>query len=203
MDEKTTHWNHIYREKLAGSVSWYEAGGGISLELIGKHATDSASVLDVGAGASELVDGLLADGRRAITLLDLSASALEITQHRLGAVAKHVKFVVTDLLGWEPDHTYGVWHDRAVFHFLTDPEEQRSYVEIAATTVAVGGLLILGAFAPDGPLECSGLATTRWSATALADAFAGKFSLEESRQELHRTPSGTHQSFTWVVMTRR
>jgi hypothetical protein len=155
----------------------------------------------VGAGASVLADELIAAGWQDVTLLDISSRALAEVRARLHGCAG-VSYVETDLLAWDPPRELGAWHDRAVFHFLTGPQDQRRYVDLACRTVAHGGVAVLGTFAEDGPASCSGLPTARYSADGLAALFAPAFVLEYAEAEQHATPSGATQSFTWVVLRR-
>ena len=199
MSDAAQHWDGVYAAKDATDVSWYQRSPTVSLRLVDRTP---GSVVDVGAGASTLVDGLLDAGRSDLTLVDLSAEALDVTRTRLGVRAKSVSFVVGDVLTWSPGRTYDVWHDRAVFHFLTDPEDQQRYVQTATGAVAPGGVLVMGTFAPDGPTHCSGLETARHDAASLETLFADGFRLEHAEMEIHRTPWETEQHFTWVVLRR-
>lgn len=191
------HWDAVYQAKSTDEVSWYEQDPATSLRLI-RGAASAGRVVDVGAGASFLADRLTADGYD-VTVLDISATALAQVRARLGGSAT---YVVTDLLAWEPTTSYDVWHDRAVFHFLTDPAEQRSYIELATATIRAGGVLVLGTFAPDGPESCSGLPTARYAPGELGAMFADGFDLAHAEVEAHHTPWGATQSFTWVVLQR-
>lgn len=193
------HWDEVYATKDVESVSWFQSTPEVSLRLVERVP---GSVVDVGAGASTLVDSLLARGPTDITLLDVSAEALEVTRRRLGDRAAQVSFVAVDVLEWEPGRDYDCWHDRAVFHFLTDPEQQRSYVRTASRTIAPGGGLVLGTFALDGPEQCSGLPTARYDADGLAAVFGDGFVLEHAETEVHHTPWGSDQAFTLVVLRR-
>jgi trans-aconitate methyltransferase len=165
-------------------------------------ANHSAAIIDVGAGTSALVDCLLANGFEDVTVLDVSSHALDEVRDRLGARASRVSFLVEDVLSWRPERAYDVWHDRAVFHFLTDSSQQRHYVALAARGVKSGGALIVATFADDGPTHCSGLPVHRYSAAELADAFSTHFELVHDERELHVTPSGAVQPFTWAVLRR-
>ena len=193
------HWDEVYATKDVASVSWFQSTPEVSLRLI---ELVPGSAVDVGSGASTLVDSLLARGRRDLTLLDVSAEALEVTRRRLGDRGAEISFVAADVLQWEPGRTFDCWHDRAVFHFLTDPEQQAGYVRTASRAVAPGGGLVLGTFALDGPEQCSGLPTARYDADGLAAVFAVDFALEHAETEVHRTPWGSDQSFTWVLLRR-
>ncbi len=203
------HWDEVYRTKAVDSVSWYQPTASTSLRLLHLSAAPGdrpGSVVDVGAGASTLVDGLLDAGVTDLTVLDVSAAALETTRRRLEerpARATGVRLVCCDVLDWRPGRTYDAWHDRAVLHFLTDPADRRRYVETATAAVAPGGVLVLGGFAPDGPTHCSGLPTVRRSAAELAGELAAGFDLEHAEREEHHTPGGDVQAFTWVRLRRR
>jgi SAM-dependent methyltransferase len=194
------HWDQVFRTRDARQVSWYQEFPDSSLALI---ADTPGSVIDVGAGSSTLVDELLTDGRTELTVLDISAAALELTRRRLAHRADLVSFEVADITTWHPHRTYEVWHDRAVFHFLTDPADQSRYVDQVTRAISPGGALVLGTFAEDGPVQCSGLPTARYSAESLADRFSAGFDLEQHRRETHQTPAGTGQPFTWVKLRRR
>ena len=191
------HWDGVYGSKDTREVSWFQPSAAVSARLVRRQP---GSVVDVGAGASVLVDELLAAGRSDLTLLDVSGAALAETRRRLGPRADEVAFVVGDVLDWDPGRTFDCWHDRAVFHFLTDPARQQRYVATAARAVRPGGVVVLGTFGPDGPTSCSGLPTARWAAEDLAGAFGDPFSLEHAETEAHYTPWGSEQQFTWVVL---
>jgi SAM-dependent methyltransferase len=200
ISELARHWNTLFLNKDADQVSWYELTPATSLRLI---ADTPGSVIDVGAGAAALVDALLAAGRDDLTVLDVSSEALEVTRHRLGVDAGRVNFEVTDVTTWAPARRFDVWHDRAVFHFLTDAAARRRYVELATRAVASEGVAVLGTFAADGPTHCSGLPTLRYSAQALGDLFEDGFVLEHHERVVHETPAGAVQPFTWVKLRRR
>lgn len=203
MEAGAGHWDVVYRTKAPDEVSWYQAGAGVSLDLIAKHGRPGASVIDIGAGASALVDHLLSEGWGDATLLDVSSEGLDVTLGRLGSRAEGVTFVVADLLTWIPRRSYGVWHDRAVFHFLVRANDRSAYLRTATNAVEPGGVLVLGTFADDGPEQCSGLPTARYDPDELARIFDPAFELVESMREVHRTPWGSEQPFTWVVLRRR
>lgn len=195
----STHWDAVYRSKDLTAVSWHQQRPAVSLRLVTAAAGTSAAVIDVGAGASTLVDELLAAGYLDVTVLDVSAEALARVRDRLDG---RVQVVVADLLGWTPERQYDVWHDRAVLHFLVEPEQQRRYVATAAATVRPGGALVVGVFALDGPEQCSGLPTQRYDPDGLQQLLAPDFALVHSEQEVHATPAGAAQSFTWAVLRR-
>jgi hypothetical protein len=195
---RAAHWDAVYAGKPADEVSWYQREPTVSLRLLASYAPAPASVLDVGAGASTLADRLV-DGGWDVTLLDVSAEALAVVRSRL---ADRAAYIVSDLLAWTPDRGYQAWHDRAVFHFLTDPADQERYVGLAAEAVPSGGVVVLGTFAEDGPESCSGLPTARWSTERLAARFAPAFAPAYAEREEHLTPWGAAQPFTWVVLRR-
>ncbi|GAB3669192.1 class I SAM-dependent methyltransferase [Nocardioides korecus] len=194
-----SHWDEVYSTKDVETVSWHQRVPSTSLRLIGPPRR---TLVDIGAGASPLVDHLLQTGWDHVTLLDVSATGLDLTLARLGDSTDRVGAVVSDVLSWSPARTYDVWHDRAVLHFLTDPADRAAYADLAARVLAPGGRLVIGGFAPDGPTHCSGMPTARRSADELAAEFEELFDLEHSEHETHVTPSKTEQSFTWVVLTR-
>lgn len=200
MDAKS-HWETVYRTKRPDEVSWYQRDPATSRELIERVAPDPSSrIVDVGGGASTLVDGLVADGYSDVTVLDLSSIALREARERLGSRAHVVSWVEEDVLTHHfRTPAFDVWHDRAVFHFLTSPADRANYVAQVRRSVNVGGYVLVGTFADDGPTKCSGLPVARYSADALHDEFGPGFRLVESRREEHITPSGTRQSFVYCL----
>jgi SAM-dependent methyltransferase len=196
------HWDAVYGGTPVSGLSWHQDRAALSLRLLELAEPAHGAVVDVGAGASHLVDGLLDTGWPDVTLLDVSHEALELVRARLGERAAVVSFVVADLLSWEPDRAYQVWHDRAVLHFLTAVEDRQRYAEVASRAVAPGGALVVGVFAADGPEQCSGLPTARYDAPALALALAPGFVLEHHEREEHVPPWGAAQPFTWAVLRR-
>jgi len=197
------HWNEVYRTRGATQVSWFQSEPTMSLELVAALGLDPAdAVIDVGAGASQLVDRLLERGHHDLTVLDISADALHTAQERLGARSDDVHWVCTDLLSWRPQRRYQLWHDRAVFHFLINAADQGRYRTLAADAVAPGGYLIIGTFAADGPTHCSGLPVARYSPEALATALDPDFVPVTSRRDDHHTPGGAVQPFSWQVLRR-
>jgi rhodanese-related sulfurtransferase/2-polyprenyl-3-methyl-5-hydroxy-6-metoxy-1,4-benzoquinol methylase len=194
---RAPHWDDVYRTRNLESVSWFQDTPATSLRLV---ESMPGSVIDVGAGTSTLVDHLLEAGRTDITVLDVSEAALALTRSRLGDAAGRVTFEVADVMDWNPDRRYDVWHDRATFHFLTDPAHRRRYVDVVSDAVAANGVLVMGTFADDGPTHCSGLPTARYSAADLGSLFSAQFTLEHQEMETHPTPAGTTQAFTWVTL---
>ncbi len=193
------HWEHVYSTKPAASVSWFQEHAEQSLRLIrGTGVPCSAATIDVGGGASTLVDDLLANGYDAVTVLDLSAAALAEAKTRLGQAASRVQWLVGDITQIAlPVHAYDVWHDRAVFHFLTRPEDRQAYVNTVLRAVKPGGHVIVATFAEDGPLECSGLPVMRYGPTELHAQFGAPFALVKHEREEHHTPFGTVQKFVY------
>jgi len=198
MDART-HWEKIYATKALDQVSWYRPHLETSLALIERSAHDrSASIIDVGGGESTLVDDLLARGFENITVLDVSQAAIEATKKRLGEAAERVRWLIADITQVELElGAYDVWHDRAVFHFLTALGERAAYVRQAARSVRPGGHVIVSTFGPEGPTKCSGLDVVRYNADSLHHEFGARFRLIDSSKELHRTPFGTTQQFLY------
>ena len=198
MDPKL-HWEKVYSSKAPDAVSWYRPHLETSLALIERAAPGrNTAIIDVGGGESTLADDLSARGYRNLTVLDVSATAIEVTRARLGAAAEEVRWIVDDIIKvcLEPG-AYEVWHDRAVFHFLTVPEHRVAYVQQVAAAVRPGGHVIISTFGPQGPTKCSGLDVVRYDAESLHAQFGARFSLVESSKELHQTPFGTTQQFLY------
>lgn len=194
------HWEKIYGTKPPDQVSWYRPHLDTSLALIERVAADrSRSIIDVGGGASTLVDDLIAHGYRNVTVLDISQAALDIARKRLGEVSRSAHWLQADVTAPAAfsARTYDIWHDRAVFHFLTTPEQRLAYVRNVIAGVKPGGHVIVGTFGPEGPQKCSGLDVVRYDADSLHDEFGGRFRLLESSKELHQTPFGTTQEFLY------
>ena len=198
MDTKT-HWEKVYTTKETEAVSWYRAHLATSLALIERAAhSRSASIIDIGAGESTLVDDLLATGYENITVLDVSQTAVDITKKRLGLLAKKIDWIVGDITQVQLEPlAYDVWHDRAVFHFLASIEQRAAYVRRVANAVNPGGHVIVSTFGPEGPTKCSGLDVMRYDAESLHGEFGSHFRLVESSKELHETPFGTTQQFLY------
>jgi 2-polyprenyl-3-methyl-5-hydroxy-6-metoxy-1,4-benzoquinol methylase len=194
-----THWEKIYTEKAPDAVSWYRPHLETSLELIERAASDfSASIIDVGGGESTLIDDLLARGYENITVLDISQTAIDVNRKRLGKAFERVHWLVADVIQVELARSaYDVWHDRAVFHFLTLPGDRAAYVRQVAHAVKPAGHVIVSTFGPEGPTKCSGLDVVRYDAESLHREFGVHFRLLKSSEELHRTPFGTMQQFLY------
>ncbi len=198
------HWDEVYTRKASDQVSWYQRAPRMSLELITETGLSSSDpVIDVGGGASQLVDALLDRGFADVSVLDISRAAIAASQARLGARGARVHWVCADVTTWHPERTYQLWHDRAVFHFLTDRADQQRYASTAAAAIAPCGWLTLATFALDGPTMCSGLPVARWDADGLAARFAPEFVAVDEQREDHVTPSGQVQPFVWVLLQHR
>lgn len=194
-----SHWERIYTEKPPEAVSWYRPHLERSLSLIEQFAPGkSAAIIDVGGGESTLVDDLLARGYKNITVLDISQAAIDACRKRLGPASDRISWLVADITRVElAASAYDVWHDRAVFHFLTAETDRVAYVRQVARAIRRGGHVIVSTFGPEGPMKCSGLNVVRYDAESLHQEFGGHFQLLDSSQELHRTPSGTVQQFLY------
>jgi hypothetical protein len=196
------YWDQVYGGKAETEVSWYQPGAERSLKLIAA-AGPGAAIIDVGGGASRLVDGLLAAGYADITVLDVSDAALEQSRRRLGPLAGKVAWIVADITCWQPARTWQVWHDRAVFHFLTTPADQDAYIAALTEATLPGATVIMSCFAPDGPEKCSGLPVQRYDAAALAARLGDSYALTGAETEDHRTPWGATQRFMYATFKRR
>ena len=197
--ESKNHWEKVYATKHPSKVSWFQEHAVCSLSILNKTGIPkTASIIDVGGGASTLVDDLLAEGYSDVTVLDLSASALLSARRRLGPLAEMVHWLEADVTEADlPRHRYDVWHDRAVFHFLTQQRQRQAYVQKVLNSVKPGGHVIVATFAEDGPTQCSGLPVMRYSASGLHDQFGESFVLVSHVEEAHQTPSGGIQHFVY------
>lgn len=200
---RQAHWDNVYTSRGEKDVSWYQDRATPSLELIALTGLAAdAEIIDIGGGASRLVDSLLLANFRRLTVLDLSGAALDAARQRLGEQAAFVKWVIADVTTWEPSQTYDLWHDRAAFHFLTDRADQSAYVERLKRAVKPAGFVIIGTFAPDGPERCSGLPIVRYDAAALAAMLGHEFELIDARRHEHTTPWGAVQRFQFATFRR-
>jgi 2-polyprenyl-3-methyl-5-hydroxy-6-metoxy-1,4-benzoquinol methylase len=200
--ERARHWNAAYATRSPEELSWHQDDAVISLELIDTLAISrDAAIVDVGGGASVFAATLLARGFSDVTVLDLSVKALAEAQRRAGA-GTPIKWLHEDLLRWRPERRYDVWHDRAVLHFLVDEADRDRYLETLRYALKEGGAVVLGVFAADGPVRCSGLAVTRYSAADLAALLGAEFDLVAIRREEHISPAAVMQPFTWVAGRR-
>ena len=195
------HWENIYQKKEIDGVSWYQKIPSESLQLIKKHSiSNSDKIIDIGCGKSFLADNLLELNYTNISLVDISSNALTEIKERLQN--KNVNFIETDILNFNSNDKYDIWHDRAVFHFITDVEGIKKYISLCNKYINKGGVLILGTFAEDGPLKCSGLEIKRYSVDQISGLFKETFELVESFKILHKTPFDTEQSFTFCVLRK-
>ncbi len=200
--EPRAHWTRVYETRAATEVSWFQPEATVSLDLIGELSLPAdAPILDVGAGASTLVDGLLARGLRDITLLDVTAAALDVVRARIGQRAE-VHYVVADVTAWHAPRNFALWHDRAVFHFMVSDEQRADYRRCLEAALVPGAHAIVATFALDGPERCSGLPVRRYSPEGLEHEFAGALKLIGHRRQVHATPAGASQAFTFAVFER-
>jgi SAM-dependent methyltransferase len=200
---RQAHWEKVYTTKGEKEVSWFQENPAPSLELIALTGlSEEAAIIDIGGGASRLVDDLLARKFRRLTVLDLSGAALAAARERLGDSGTDVQWVIADVTKWEPTETYDLWHDRAAFHFLIDHADQSAYVDRLKKAVKLGGYVIIGTFAPDGPERCSGLPIVRYDAATLAKTLGSDFVLIDTRRHEHATPWGAIQRFQFSTFRR-
>jgi trans-aconitate methyltransferase len=200
---RQAHWQNVYATKAESDVSWFQENPAPSLDLIAATGISSdAAMIDVGGGASRLVDHLLERGFRQLSILDLSANALEQAKKRLGRRGDGVEWIVADIAAWQPVRVYDLWHDRAAFHFLTEPADRDAYVACLKKAMRPGGNVIIATFAPDGPERCSGLPIVRYDAAGLARTLGDGFGLVETRSHRHTTPWHSVQSFQFSSFRR-
>ena len=199
-EERQQHWEKVYQGKEMGEVSWYQEYPDISLQLIARSGIAAdAAIIDIGGGASVLVDNLLMQGFEQVAVLDISSSALECARWRLADKAGQVEWLVSDVTRFQPDHTFALWHDRAVFHFLTDESDRQRYLDVVRLSLQAGGFLILATFALDGPEQCSGLPVERYDVDKMQSVLGDAFTLIDSRREVHVTPAEKEQRFTYAL----
>jgi trans-aconitate methyltransferase len=201
--DRQAHWQNVYQTRGEQQVSWSQPSPEPSLGLIEKFAPDrGASVVDIGGGASRLVDALCERGYRHVTVLDLSEAALHSARERLGTEAASVRWVAADATQWQPPHVFDIWHDRAAFHFLVEPRDRDAYIARLHQGVKHGGHAIIATFAPDGPEKCSGLPVQRYDHVALGNALGADFEPLHHQPHEHVTPWGAAQSFQFSVFRR-
>lgn len=194
------HWTDVYSRKGEADVSWYQPVPARSLALIRRFNPDpDGAIVDVGGGASRLVDNLLDAGYRNVTVMDLASPALEQARQRLAERAEAVDWQVGDVTAWQPPQRYRLWHDRAMLHFLVDPRDRAAYRAALANALEAGGYAVIATFAPDGPAKCSGLAVQRYDENALAGVLGPGFRLVHSEREIHETPGRKNQAFGYHV----
>ena len=204
MTDRRAHWNETYSTKAENQVSWFQDKPDRSLDLITAAAPEHAApIIDIGGGASRLADALLTLGYSDITVLDIAATGLSRTKARLGTQADKLSWVVADITQWQPQRSWRVWHDRAVFHFLTEPAAQDAYIAALKGGTAAESSVIMATFALNGPERCSGLPVQRYSALTLATRLGADFTLYAEGEESHATPFGTIQQFQYAAFRRR
>ena len=201
--EAAAHWDAAYA-RGDDTRSWSEKYPDMSLRMLDSAGVSAADALiDVGGGASLLTGALLDRGFGDLTVLDISAAGMQHARQRLGPGADRVHWLTADILSWHPRRRYQVWHDRAVYHFLTTEEHRQQYLRTLDAATAVGAIAVFGCFAPDGPQHCSGLPVARYSPAQLARQVGAKWrSISQDREE-HLTPAGTIQPFTWIALRRQ
>jgi len=201
---KKDHWESIYKDKSPLEVSWHQNKPIISLNLIKKITQNNAkSIIDVGGGASTLADFLLEDGFTNITVLDLSSNALAHARQRLGDKSVFIEWKVEDVTNFVPTHKYDIWHDRAVFHFLTRKEDREKYKQVLESSIKTGGCVIIAAFTIGGPKKCSGLDIVQYDSVKLTKELGNNLTFIEERYEDHITPAGKEQKFGYYVFTKK
>jgi len=195
------HWDKLYSQRAPSTLTWYQASPSVSLALLDALGVRSdQAVIDVGGGTSNLVDALIGRGFGDVSVLDVSQAALDQARQRLGSNAARVSWLREDVLTWRPRRRYGVWHDRAVFHFLVEERQRDAYVATLHAALDPHASVVIGTFASDGPDQCSGLPVARYDPTSLAAVFGKEFQVVEHRREEHHTPGGAVQPFSWVAM---
>ena len=201
--DRKSHWEGVYGNKKPTEVSWYQTEPKISLGLIASTGVDyKAKIIDIGGGASVLVDKLLDEGFKDLTVLDISSKAIDFAKKRLGKQAKNVMWIEADITDFDSSAKYDLWHDRAVFHFLTNGEDRKKYVECMDGAVNPDGHVIISAFAIDGPLKCSGLDIERYSPEKMKAEIGDSFELVNSVNEIHVTPSNKEQKFSYFYFKK-
>jgi SAM-dependent methyltransferase len=200
---RQAHWENVYTTKGENEVSWFQQSPAPSLELIVQAgAVSNSAIIDIGGGASRLVDHLVDQGFADVTVLDLSSAALETAKARLGARADRVHWLVADATIWEPVKRYDIWHDRAAFHFLTDEKDRTAYIARLGRGLKIGGHAIIATFALDGPEKCSGLPVARYDSASLGRTLGTTFKLVHTQRHEHATPWGSRQVFQFSIFRR-
>lgn len=202
MRNRRSHWEGVYATKAENALSWYQRHSSQSLAYVTAAASWASPIIDVGGGASTLVDDLLERGYADLTVLDIAATGLAKAKVRLGQQASRVNWIVADIRRWHPPRLYEVWHDRAVFHFLTTADDQDAYISALQAGTRPGAWVIMATFAPDGPEKCSGLPVQRYSSRGLASRLGAPFILMDEAVETHNTPSGNEQRFCYTILRR-
>lgn len=201
--EISSHWEKVYQTNHPRAVSWFQQEPAISMQLIQNSSVKMTDpIIDVGGGASTLVDCLESRGYANLAVLDISSAAIELSRERLGAASSRITWHTADITTFEPPNTYCLWHDRAVFHFLTKRSERRKYVEVLERSVPSNGHVIIATFSVGGPEKCSGLKIVQYDAPKLLAALGDDFQLIEEVGEIHLTPQGREQKFSYFRMIR-
>jgi len=204
VSDRKVHWEKVYAGKSPEETSWYQKVPELSLRLIRNTGASHASpIIDIGGGASTLVENLLDEGYRKLSVLDISSKALAYAQDRLGEKSGQVEWIVADVTEFAASPPFMVWHDRAVFHFLTDADDRRKYVDVLKRALVPGGHLILAAFAISGPTKCSGLDIVQYDSEKLLKELGNGFLLAEEAAEVHVTPAGKEQKFAYFRLVRQ
>ncbi|MCL6249769.1 class I SAM-dependent methyltransferase [Altererythrobacter sp. KTW20L] len=201
-EDRKSHWEDVYTTKADDSVSWFEDSPALSVSLITRAAPARGAAIDIGGGGSRMPEALLDLGFTDVACLDLSAAALDVARQRMGEAAGRVRWIVADIAAWQPDRQYDLWHDRAVFHFLTRPEDQAHYAAAVAKGLAPGGIAIIGTFAPDGLERCSGLPVMRHDGHSLSAILGPGFTLLSELRHDHVTPGGMVQKFQFSTFRK-
>jgi len=196
------HWDRVWSDRDPDQVTWFQAEPKLSLRLLKSVMTGEDGIIDIGGGASRLVDHLLDHGYGDITVLDIAPSALSAAQERLGQKIERVNWIVADVTQADLRRTFDVWHDRAVFHFLTDEGDRRRYLATLAASIPVGGYVVLATFGPDGPEQCSGLPVRRYSTELIQETLGDGYELIDHEIEQHLAPSGVTQQFLYALFRR-
>lgn len=203
MNDRKEHWQTVYQTKPTDRVSWYQNRPTPSLDALERlEASPDQSLIDIGGGASSLAVELLRMGWRDLAVLDIAEAALASARAAMGADAARIDWITANITTWSPARTFDIWHDRAVFHFLTDPAERTAYKSALANGLARGGMVLIATFARNGPEQCSNLAVQRYDAPDLEQEFGKGWRLIDSWPETHRTPAGNPQAFTWCAFRR-
>ncbi|MGA7070767.1 class I SAM-dependent methyltransferase [Bradyrhizobium sp.] len=203
-EDRKDHWEMVYATKHENEVSWFQDDPAPSLELIERaHPGKDAEIIDIGCGASRLVDGLVERGFRYVTALDISAAALDLAALRLGRRASEVRWITADVTEWNPSRRFAIWHDRAAFHFLVEEADRAAYVARLKAALVPGGHAIIATFAADGPDACSGLPVHRYDAAGLAAELGAEFTLLDCRPHDHLTPWNSSQRFQFSIFQRQ
>lgn len=202
MSDRQSHWQKVYSSKAEDAVSWFEDSPALSLELLDAAGLNTShAIIDIGGGASRLVDALVARGQHQVSVLDLSQAGLDTARARIGADAP-VEWIAGDVTTWQPARSYDFWHDRAAFHFLTEPEDQLAYAGVLKRALPVGGVAVIGTFAPGGPEQCSGLPVVQHDQQSLARVLGHGFDGLGQRDHEHVTPWGSVQKFQFSTFRR-